>query len=899
MPKSKTSFLTEFTEEESAAIFEAGPKILVPNKFPSLTNFPYRIALIGEAPGKDEEYALEPFVGVSGRLLSALLGKANIVREACFIGNVCQYRPPANEITRFSWKGSEIQSGIEALYRDLEVFKPNLIVCLGGTALHVLKVGDLEPAIREGRFIFPNSISDWRGSVFVSPIGWKCLAAHHPAACLRQYEWTPLLTFDLKKAATEGLSPTIVVPSRTLCITKSAVAIVEELERLRAEHVPVSIDIEGYVESMSCISVAPDAGYSFIVPFAKRDGSSYWTQDEEVSIWKALANLLADPSVPKTLQNSLYDRFVLQYSYGCLVSNVRDDTMLKHHELYCELEKSLGFQCSLYTSEAFYKSDGKSDDQDTFFRYCCKDSAVTMEISQKLEGILKPPQHEHYHFNMTMLNPLLYMELRGIRYATDLSKKRLREVNNVIYNLQYDLNRLAGRFLDTKQPRSDLLTLARSIMGYKKEPTRPKKAFEQDYDKVIRILLGEGPLTKEEVGYIETVCDLGLNTKGDSLKTYLYDTLKLPVQYHKTTGQPTTDAKAILKLGKKSDHPALQLVISITELRTRAQMLEIHADQDGRIRCGYNVVGTKTGRLSCYTSPTGSGYNLTTIPDKDALRPPDHPLHFGMRDLILADPDCWMAQCDLKGSDGWTIGAHLNALGDPTMIDDLRFGIKPAARLCYMLRHDNGSFVGKERPEIKDMLKEVKGEDWDYFACKVGIWGICYTMGPDLLADEILEESAGKVALSRADVKNFHMAVHAAYRIRLWHEATARKIAKKAELVCDGGHTRRFFGRAREILGDVLSHEPQYNTTRATNMAMYRLWTDPENRRPDGGLIVEPLHSVHDALVTQFKKDNVEWATKKLKEWFNNPLTIAGQRIVIPFDGKYGESWGNLTAGTI
>ncbi len=894
MPKVK--YLDEFAETDEP-IAPEGKRKVVPNKFPTLTGFPYKIALIGEAPGRDEEAAGEPFVGMSGRLLSALLGKVNIVREACFIGNICQVRPPNNDISLFAEHGPEMTAGLRQLKLDLDKFDPNLCVLLGKTSLRSA--------------LGLSSISDWRGSLFISDatvfcdeeepfMGRKCMASYHPAACLRQYEWTPILAFDLKKAATEGKTKELTLPCRELIVNKTAAEIADECRDLQQRKVPISIDIEGYVDAMSCISISDRPNYSFIVPFAKNDGSSYWpSQEEETIVWQALSKLLADPSVPKVLQNSLYDRFVLTFSYGCHVANTYDDTMLKHHELYCELEKNLAFQASLYTAEPFYKSDRKSQDQDTFYRYCCKDSAVTLEINQKLEGILSPAQKEHYRFNVSMLNPLLYMELRGIRYDTPLAKKRLKEVNNVIFALQYDLNRIAGRFLDTKKPRAELLTLARSIMGYKKDPSRPTKKFAEDYDKVVRILLGEGPFSKEEVGYIETTCELGLNTKGDQLKTYLYETLKLPVQLHKKTKQPTTDYEAMLKLSKKSTHPSLALITSIGELRTRSQMLEIFADKDGRIRCGYNVVGSKTGRLSCYTSPTGSGYNLHTLPDKDVLRPPDHPLHAGMRDLVLADPDHHMAQCDLKGSDGWTIGAHLNALGDPTMLDDLKFGIKPTARLCYMLRHGNSSLAGKTREEIKGLLKEVKSEDWDYFACKIGIWGICYTMGPDLLADEILQESSGRVALSREDVRNFHSSVHAAYHIRLWHDATARRIAKTPTLVCDGGHTRRFFGRSKEILGDVLSHEPQYNTTRATNMAMHRLWSDPENRRPDGGLKQEPLHSVHDALITQFPKEITEWAVKKLREWFDNPLTIAGQRIVIPFDGKYGESWGELDQGTI
>ena len=60
----------------------------VPNRFP--TSAFSRIALVGEAPGSQEESYGEPFVGTSGRFLSALLGRAGTTRESCFIGNVSQ-----------------------------------------------------------------------------------------------------------------------------------------------------------------------------------------------------------------------------------------------------------------------------------------------------------------------------------------------------------------------------------------------------------------------------------------------------------------------------------------------------------------------------------------------------------------------------------------------------------------------------------------------------------------------------------------------------------------------------------------------------------------------------------------------------------------------------------------
>jgi hypothetical protein len=105
---------------------------------------------------------------------------------------------------------------------------------------------------------------------------------------------------------------------------------------------------------------------------------------------------------------------------------------------------------------------------------------------------------------------------------------------------------------------------------------------------------------------------------------------------------------------------------------------------------------------------------------------------------------------------------------------------------------------------------------------------------------------------------------------------------------------------------EACAEEPQNNTTYATKLAVNALWEDTENyvwplqgtnQRPT--LRVAPLHTVHDALIGQFRKEDVSFATAKIRHWFNNPLEIAGQKIVIPFEGNYGESWGNLKSGII
>ena len=38
---------------------------------------------------------------------------------------------------------------------------------------------------------------------------------------------------------------------------------------------------------------------------------------------------------------------------------------------------------------------------------------------------------------------------------------------------------------------------------------------------------------------------------------------------------------------------------------------------------------------------------------------------------------------------------------------------------------------------------------------------------------------------------------------------------------------------------------------------------------------------------------------EKLKEWMHNEITIAGIPLVIPYEGEYGPSWGDMSVGTI
>jgi len=865
----------------------------VPNEQPRLLHtVPYRIAIIGEAPGADEVVAKRPFVGVSGRLLDYLLSRVGILRSACLLGNVSQLRPPGNDITAFDWKGEEIQEGLRILTNEIADFNPNLCLLLGATALRAAKG-------------YYESITNWRGSLFTggeqTPFaGRKCLATYHPAAALRVYEQTAIILFDLKRARTEGESKDLVLPERQIEVAKTVEDVEVWFQQHKGQNLKMGTDIEGYVDNLTCISFSDSPTSGFVIPFSG-GGGNYWSPDDEGQVWKELKQFLEDPTTYFVLQNGLYDRFVLAYTYGILITGVIDDTLVKHWELYCELPKRLSLQASLYTKEPYYKDERDSTNFNDFWTYNGKDSCVTLEISNRQDSQLVGLARQHYEFNMAMQNPLLYMELRGMCYDSEESHKIANEIRSQVFILQHALNKIVGNELNVTSE-SEAIKLVSEVMYVKKTPLGliglwPRAYCRKSYldsgsfDRTLELCKQGFPFDDARNGELSMLLDKHLNTaSSQQLQSFLYGSLGLPQQLKRGTRQPTTDALALLSLFKKTENPVLKLILKITQLRTQLETLEIKCDPDNRIRCSYNVVGTETGRLSCKQSPTRSGYNLQTVTKKQ-------------RRLFLADKGCYFFQCDLSGADGWTVAAHCKRLGDSTMLDDYLYGLKPAKLIGLMYQGINLTKLSRE--EIKLQSEKITSKDpnsWLYMACKRVQHGSNYLMGKLTMSNQILQDGwkygDDIIYVESRVCEELQVLYFQRYPgVQVWHRWVAEQVKNRRELTSANGHTRRFFGRPydNDTLKQALADEPQNNTTYVTNRAALHLWNDRENRRATGAFIIEPLHQVHDALCGQFPVDRTEWALSKIRSYFTFNTTIAGQVIQIPFEGAYGKSWGELT----
>jgi uracil-DNA glycosylase len=134
-----------------------------------------KLALVGEAPGKQEVEQGRPFVGRAGKLLDGLLEQAGIDRSEVYVTNVVKARPTKESGQRTQNRpprAGEIRKGMEVLSEELDLIKPEFLVLLGTTPAKAL--------IKKSF-----TLKSERGNLLDSELGLPALATYHPAYLLR------------------------------------------------------------------------------------------------------------------------------------------------------------------------------------------------------------------------------------------------------------------------------------------------------------------------------------------------------------------------------------------------------------------------------------------------------------------------------------------------------------------------------------------------------------------------------------------------------------------------------------------------------------------------------------------------------------------------------------------
>lgn len=586
------------------------------NVFPSLTLGPDRIALVGEAPGADEELQGKPFVGYSGHLLDSILGSIKLPRASCFVGNVYQYRPPNNDLTIVDRDCPQWRESTEQLIKDLTLFNPTVVCALGETALNFLS----------GK----SDITKWRGSILPSAallaINCKVIPTIHPNDVLRIYNWYKVVQFDLARVKEEAAFRELNLPKRTYEVINNLDEVAKIVSQFK-QSAYLSFDIETTKGGkLICLGLSNMAGRAWCLPI---------TQYKDPKDFRLALSMLGDllsSDVPKIAQNAQFDILTLAIRYGIIVKNLWMDTMIAHHSCYPELRKSLAFLTSIHTREPFYKDEAKpreeeeSDEvtkekawsdklmadesfQQRLFIYNCKDAAVTFECAMVLDKLLdKLGVRGGYTLDMKALDLAMFMCAKGTLVSKELCEAKKAEIDQWVENLAATTEKIFGQRVNVKSPKE--------------------------------------------------------------MKELLYVKLGLPVQISKITRKPTTNANALITLVKKTGNEHVKSLLKMRQMRTHKSFFNLNLSPDGRFRASFKPGGTEPGRWSSSSSPFGAR-NFMNIPSGE------QPPNINCRTIYVADEGYSLIGFDKKSAESWIVAMKAwLCTGDDTYKKLLETGTK-------------------------------------------------------------------------------------------------------------------------------------------------------------------------------------------------------------------------------
>jgi DNA polymerase len=156
-----------------------------------------RLFVVGEQPGNDEDLAGKPFVGPAGKLLDRALALASIDRRDVYVTNVVKHfkwEPRGKRRIHAKPNAMEIAACLPWLQAELDLVKPEVVVCLGATAAQALLGKGFK-------------VTKQRGEWVPSPWAPRVLATVHPSSILRapddkaRHEEMERFVADLSKVA--------------------------------------------------------------------------------------------------------------------------------------------------------------------------------------------------------------------------------------------------------------------------------------------------------------------------------------------------------------------------------------------------------------------------------------------------------------------------------------------------------------------------------------------------------------------------------------------------------------------------------------------------------------------------------------------------------------------------
>ena len=378
--------------------------------------------------------------------------------------------------------------------------------------------------------------------------------------------------------------------------------------------------------------------------------------------------------------------------------------------------------------------------------------------------------------------------------------------------------------------------------------------------------------THEAVQRFERVYEKTFNPNSTAqLRDLFFSILKLKPTKKTDTGAWSVDKEVLTNL----NHPLSEAIL---ELREKTKMAGTYisnikngVDKDGRLRSGFNIHGTTSGRLS-----SSGNLNYQNIPrdNKD------------IKKLFKARPGYKIIQCDLGTAEVY-YAAMLS--GDKFL------------QKAFIDKLDFHSYVAKQMfnlPEEVNQVKKLHPNERQY--AKAITFGIMYQAGPAKIAETVNKDAKAGEEITSAQSKQFiQKYFNEARSLKRFIDGSNQQIENHAYIYSFFGRKRRLpeakspnRGVAQHAIRSGVNFLVQSVASDINVLGVIDLvkWIEDN----DYGDVIKPFTVVHDSIVSEVREDLIDTYIENAKRCIQTDRGLSIPDCPIKVDFEIGPSWGEL-----
>jgi DNA polymerase I-like protein with 3'-5' exonuclease and polymerase domains len=355
------------------------------------------------------------------------------------------------------------------------------------------------------------------------------------------------------------------------------------------------------------------------------------------------------------------------------------------------------------------------------------------------------------------------------------------------------------------------------------------------------------------------------------LRELFFNILNMKVTKKTDTGAPSTDKEVLANMG----HPLADAILDLREKTklagTYISNIRNGVDYDGRLRSGFNIHGTTSGRLS-----SSGNLNYQNIPrdNKD------------IKKLFKARPGYKIIQCDLGTAEVY-YAAMLS--GDQFL------------QKAFIDKLDFHSYVAKQMFNLSvdvDQVKKQYPNERQY--AKAITFGIMYQAGPAKIAETVNKDAKAGEEISIAQSRQFIQ--------KYFNEAKALKkfIDGSNQQIENHAFIYSFFGRKRRLPEAKSPNQgvSKHAIRSGVNFLVQSVASDINvlgvidlvHWIEDNDYLeaIRPFTVVHDSIVSEVREDLVDEYIENTRRCIQKDRGLSIPGCPIKVDFEVGPSWGEL-----